>query len=331
MTHVDCYLAIHTCKNRDRVLLKLNEFVNDLFETGPPAGHHFVYVTGESSAGPTDWNVFDPGWDPKNTSPPENLSTLSGHWCGIGTGFTTSNGNFHCFEVAEAETYRDSTSSSRSALNVKANSPVELLLADPTGNRLGNLQPGTDVFEIPLGSYSRDFPLADDTGTGPANGDPTGIKTAYVPVPKDGTYNVTVTGTALGTYTLEFRAVATDGTVQDMTAVGVTNVGSVSTYQVAYSAVPGSLLTSTRTVPFQTALDDISNMLQLRLVDNRGIANSLSQKINAAASAAAQGDSLTASNILKAFQAEVNAQSGKHIIGVAPQVLLQDATSLLGE
>jgi hypothetical protein len=64
-----------------------------------------------------------------------------------------------------------------------------------------------------------------------------------------------------------------------------------------------------------------------RSVDNKGIANSLSQKIEAAQKATW----VARNNILNAFKNEVNAQSSKHITGIAPQVLLQDADSLISQ
>jgi hypothetical protein len=82
---------------------------------------------------------------------------------------------------------------------------------------------------------------------------------------------------------------------------------------------------------FQGALDDISNMLALDLIDSKGIAKALSSNINAASNAAAGGDKKAAENILNAFINQVNAQTGKHISGVAPQLLLADANCLLGQ
>jgi hypothetical protein len=78
---------------------------------------------------------------------------------------------------------------------------------------------------------------------------------------------------------------------------------------------------------FQSTLADISNSLQLGLIDNQGIANSLSQKIQAAQAAIGPARN----NILKAFENDVNAQTGKHVNGIAPQVLLQDADSLISQ
>jgi hypothetical protein len=69
-------------------------------------------------------------------------------------------------------------------------------------------------------------------------------------------------------------------------------------------------------------LDDINTCLQLGLIDNAGIANSLSSKINAAT-----GNK----NVLTAFINEVTAQAGVHILGIAPQILINDANSLLAQ
>jgi len=317
---VDCFLLTHVCQHGDRVILRLNELVE-----GEKARTHFIYVIGESSAGPKDWNVFDPGW--KSADPLPNLSTLSGHL----SGFTPTGQAKRHFQVDEAIVFRDDPTLLPIKFSIKANSPVELLLADPQGNRLGSFQPGTDVFEIPSGSYLRDFPIADDTDSGADTGDPTGIKTAYVPVPEDGTYTLTVTGTDLGTYTLEFRAVATDGTVQDTTVVGLTNTGSVSTYQVAYSSVPGSPLTSMRTVTFQTTLDDISNSLRLDFIEGSRLADHLSDTIEHAAEESAEGEVRAARRSLKRFKREVNAQTPKNIKAFAAQVLLGDVDSLLAQ
>ncbi len=78
---------------------------------------------------------------------------------------------------------------------------------------------------------------------------------------------------------------------------------------------------------FQGTLADIANSITLGLIDNAGIANSLSEKIEAAENTTGP----TRNNVLNAFENEVSAQSGKHITGVAPQVLLQDAASLISQ
>ena len=82
---------------------------------------------------------------------------------------------------------------------------------------------------------------------------------------------------------------------------------------------------------FDGTLDDIRYMLVLDLIDSKGMAKVLSSKITAASKAAAGGDKKTAEGFLKGFIKEVNAQTGKHISGAAPQLLLSDANRLLDQ
>jgi hypothetical protein len=319
---VDQYLNDNVCANHDRVILQLDETTTAARGTISHAGSHYVFVTGQSGS---DWTLFDPGWSSAN--PSGSLSSLQAHL----TGFQTSDGTFRVFSVSGARAYKDiSSTGNRGGLSVTANSPVELLLLDPQNRSLGSAN-GQDIFDVPQGSYMREYPLADDTGSGTANGDPTGIKTAYIEAPLSGLYRVTATGTGLGTYTLTFRALATDGTLQTGTVVGVTNLGATSTYQVGYSPLPGGSGPLSLITTFGSTLADIRNSLALGFIDDEGIANSLLSKINAASAAHAQGETKRVSGILDAFINEVNAQTSKHINGIAPQVLLSDARSLLRE
>ena len=82
---------------------------------------------------------------------------------------------------------------------------------------------------------------------------------------------------------------------------------------------------------FKGTLDDIRYMAVLDLIDSKGMAKALSSKIIAASNAVAEGDKKTAEHFLKAFILEVNAQTGEHISGAAPQLLLTDANILLGQ
>jgi hypothetical protein len=320
------------------VILKLSETVNG---SAIPTGSHFVFVTGQvqNASGGTDWTVFDPGWNPSNTidspggtPPSQNINSLQGHNSGFFTNNVLSNGQvtnvgpFRSFQVNGVRTYRDiSGSIGSSSLSAVANSPVELLVIDPLGRRLGHLAGNGDVFEIPDGSYFRDFPFADDAGTDTANGDGSGIKTAYVPAAQNGTYQLIVTGTQLGTYTLHFGTRAANGTVQMVSTFGIVGIGTTVGYKIAYSSAPGASGPPVLLATFVGILADINNSLQLGLINNQGIATSLSQEIQAAQSATGT----TRNNILSAFKSEVNAQAGKSITGIAPQVLLSDANSLI--
>jgi hypothetical protein len=220
-----------------------------------------------------------------------------------------------------------------------AHSPVELLLTDSQGLRLGF--DGQDVFEIPQGSYLRDYPLADDeTGISTSPGDQYGIKTVYIPNPSNGSYSLEIIGVALGTYTVVIRSKASDGTIQTSSLSGVSNVGSDVFDQIAYSAVPGTAVTVVPLVTISSTLDDIKNSRSLGLITTDRLADLLSHTIRRVSEA--NGDKRA--DILWRFKDEVLDYSGQsprnrdrddfghdrsQITGTAVQVLLSDADSLL--
>lgn len=63
----------------------------------------------------------------------------------------------------------------------------------------------------------------------------------HVPAAVNGTYQLFVTGTASGTFTLIPEFVASDGSIQRTSFTGITNLGSVATYQSQYDATPGTI------------------------------------------------------------------------------------------
>lgn len=182
------------------------------------------------------------------------------------------------------------------------------------------------VSEIPASSYHRDQISDDVTGQ-----TMTGLThSIQVLTPPEGIYTLKVIGVEPGTYRAEVHVYSQDGSAQpDVSIPGIANIGSTASFQIQFSSVTGAVSTLTRVATFQSTLADISNSLQLALIDDAGIATAFSAKINAASDAAARGDSATASNVLNAFKNQVSAQTGKHITGFAPQVLQEDADSLI--
>jgi len=108
-------------------------------------------------------------------------------------------------------------------------------------------------------------------------------------------------------------------------------LGARSTDELPSAAALESSGTVTADTTFAGTIDDIRYMLVLDLIDGKGVAKVLSNKITAASSAALGGDKERAEKILKAFIDEVKAQTGKLISGAAPQLLLKDANSLLSQ
>jgi hypothetical protein len=107
--------------------------------------------------------------------------------------------------------------------------------------------------------------------------------------------------------------------------------GATSTDQLPYAPALESSRIVTTVATFQGTLDDIRYMLTLDLIDNKGLAKALSSTISAASKAADRGDKKTAEDFVNAFINQINTQAGKHISGAAPQLLLADANSLLGQ
>jgi hypothetical protein len=214
-----------------------------------------------------------------------------------------------------------------SQLTIFVGSGADLRVTDPDGNVTGLIDPATgqDIQNIPQSAHFVDALANDGAGTLPTIGQ---THSVYILEPMSGAYSVNVIGIKLGGYTLQVAAVSQDGNAQPVTQIsGVANYGSTSTFEIQFSNSIGAVSSAIRLATFQSTLNDISNSLQLALIDNNGIANSLSKKIEAASNATGPARS----NILNAFKNEVNAQSGKHINGIAPQVLEEDANSLIGQ
>jgi hypothetical protein len=244
---IQSYLTTHLVQKQQMVVIQLHYQASD-----GNAGTHYIAALGPTDSKFDDWYVVDPGWPPSAivcpSGSPSCFTTLSGHLNSAGFTLNLAKGAVTItFNVTAAITYSLTGVSGR--LVAIADSPVELLVTDPQSNQLGNLPNGSDVFNIPMGSYFREYPIANDAGTGPALGDPSGRKILYIPAEMGGTYNLTATGTASGPYILRFAGVATDGSIQSTTLSGTAFTGSTSRYLISYSSTPGVPFTVT---PFAT-------------------------------------------------------------------------------
>lgn len=313
MAQITDYLKEHMCNRDQRVILHLQETKN-----GIAAGPHFILVTKKDGS---DWQVFDPGWS--SSSPSDALSSLQSHLDGF---TTTFDGAFRKFKIEGVRTYAES--GNPASITIIGHSPIDLLVISPSGKLLG-YDAGTNILEVPDGSYFRDFPIADDNGDAPSVGDPTGIVTACIPSPTNGEYHVQVTGTALGTYSLDFESVGTNGNVSEATVFGVTDTGVETSYTMTYnSSTNGTLTTPRHVVTVSDIIEEVIACRNLGLIDNDGIAISLIQKLIAANKVSVANNNTAAQNILNAFANEVSAQTSKHIQSDAANLLIGDARSL---
>jgi hypothetical protein len=216
-----------------------------------------------------------------------------------------------------------------SSVTLDVDTPADLLVIAPTGQRTGyDPTTGTRSQDIPQSAHFRD--AIDDDITGEPATDVGHI--VEISGPPQGLYQVVVTGLEPGSYALAVRPFSQNGSAEPMVALlGIAGPGTTATFQVQLATIPGGTSQLKRVASFQGTLDDITNSLQLGLIDNQGVANSLSEKIQNAQSAATRGDTKTATNVLGAFKNELNAQTGKHVQGDAATVLLQNADSLLSQ
>jgi hypothetical protein len=117
------------------------------------------------------------------------------------------------------------------------NSPAEVLITNPQGQRTGkDPQIDTVYNEIPNAFYYVES-LASDTGEG-GSGHP--YKIFDLTSPPDGSYTVQVIGTGSGSYILDILNYDKIGNPASKEISGQTEVGSVNTYRMDYSSSPGA-------------------------------------------------------------------------------------------
>jgi hypothetical protein len=294
-----------------------NDFVLDsylcngnpvLLQVPRTGGTHFVTATGQTTVGTTDtYSINDPG---HSTVP--LFSTLEGY-------------GFNYLGIRKFS----STATAPSALYIAAHSPVELLVSNSDGKRTGfDPSTGTTLSEIPESSYGVES-IEDDTDLTSGSTRPD-VKIFEALNPGAGSYTVQVIGTGIGPYVLDFLGYDSNGTHKITTITGSTIPGSVTTFSVEYSSIPGAPFAVKRVITnIGDIEEDVRAAAQTGLIDNKGLANSLLQKLEAAAAATARGDSEVAKNILSAFLSEVTAQSGKHIQIDAAHLFVDDVNILV--
>jgi hypothetical protein len=217
-------------------------------------------------------------------------------------------------------------------LSISASATVNLLVTDPNGNVAG-FDPSTGDPLQYIAHSAASIDEIDDDVTGDA-GSP--VQNVTVNSPSSGRFGITLTGQGVGEFVLNVGMVASDGTVQTFSFPGLGAAGSSTTYALQYSPAPGST-TVALTATFQSTLADISDGFALGLIKNQSVVNVLSSDINAAADAADRGDFVSEKNYLNTFVSHLNFWSstdhatGGQITGVAPQVLINDANSLLSQ
>lgn len=263
---------------------------------------HYVLITGKQvdAGGNAHYSIVDPG-------------------CASNTSLDVYNNEFATRGVVK------DPPGDISQLDIAVNNSADVLVTDPSGNRTGHdLSAGTISQAIPGSAYFSDSLDNDVTG---AVATEVG-NSVEIFQPHHGTFRVSIVGTKLSTYSVSIAAYSQDGSQQPPIVLpGIEGPGSATLYEVQLTSSPGSVSTASVIATFSGTLADINYSLQLGLIDDPGVANSLSRKINAAQNATGA----TVTNILHAFINDVNAQTGKHVTTLGAQILLQDAGSLINQ
>ena len=167
--------------------------------------------------------------------------------------------------------------------------------------------------------------IGDDSGAGHNEGI---TRSVDVEKPQSGSYQVIATGGKVGMGWVSLLALTQSGALSlDRKFSFITSPGSTTTFRVQYTSASGASSQVEVLATLEGLLNEIVSALQMNWIDNQGLANSLSQKIQAAS----QSSGPARLNQLNAFVNEVNAQSGKHIGSAIAQILLQDANALISQ
>jgi hypothetical protein len=199
---------------------------------------------------------------------------------------------------------------------------VDWAATDNTGNgeqvrsltiTLDNTAPVSTIVQPAATEYAHsdfltlDYSVSDGTGSGLASFTPTlnGATTLAGHGLADGQVIHLLTELPVGTHT--FEIVAND------------NLGNASTTTVTFEVI----------VTPESIKEDVRYFLSVGDIKNKGLANSLLAKLNAAARAIERDQCPTAINIYNAFIHELNAQSGKGVAATAAAIMIADAEYLI--
>ncbi len=112
---------------------------------------------------------------------------------------------------------------------------------------------------------------------------------------------------------------------------GIIDSFQTQSYKLSYSTLVQDTIIVRKLVNALSLSQSISSYLKMTLITNRGIANSLQQKIENAGKQKEKGQTKAAINLLQAFINEVKALQGKGITKDATVLLIADAEQLIKE
>jgi len=142
-------------------------------------------------------------------------------------------------------------------------------------------------------------------------------------------YKLYVIGIKNGGYIVDFTFYDGNLSNKSVTLEGITSLGNVHEYNLIFDPTHIENCQAKKLLTPEGIKTCLRSAFNLNWIDNKGILNSLTKKMENADAAYKRGQTGTAINILQAFINEVEAQKGKHIASTAADILIDDANSLI--
>lgn len=278
----------------------------------PSSGNqHAVVVTGKTGS---TYSIVDPGYF---NNPRTSLSAYGNSFQVVGV-------------------VKPPSGSDPSELDFFIADNATLLVTAPDGSQTG-IDPNTGA--VLKGSPGAAYLVVDNSiDTEEESISPTQtLYSVQLFLPADGVYTVQVQGLHLGPYNLAIKSLDVNGKPQSFVVTpGLANVGSSSTYQLQFVSAPGTTDVVAAVASFASSLADVTNAFKAGLIKGDRVEDKLTDKLREAERIANRRDrdfdrAADERRALDEFEFEVRRLSGRKITGVAPQVLLNDAASLISQ
>gem|GEM_PF-1555279 len=213
-------------------------------------------------------------------------------------------------------------------LNYSSEPFIELCVTDSSNRKTGYDYASKSVIEtIPDCFYNEDCLSSSDPNYPPG---PI-VKLITIQNHCDEIYNLQVIGIRTGGYEINLNIVDQNQNDRDIwnNIRRITSPGTIHNYEISFNRADVKKFTITKVVSHQEIKDSLTLASNLNWIDNKGILNSLTKKIENADAAYKKGQINSSINLLQAFINEVEAQKGKHIASAAADILIDDANSLI--
>lgn len=266
------------------------------------ASRHFVLVTGKQldANGSADYTIADPGFG--------------------GRGVLSDYPEFETRGFV-------SDPSPQGFVSISIEGPADSLITDPDGKQTGFDSNSGLIQEIPNSVYFVDA-IDDDVDF---ESETVLNHSVEILQPTDGTYNLTVTGTDNGFYSLGITTIAANGTLEPtISMMGVTQPGLTATIRIQLASTPGSAPEVQRVVTFRSTLDDITSDENLGFLDERK-ARILAKLIQRVQEEVAEGEIREAKHFLKEFEDALRDAAKDTTPTMTVEILLEDANSLINQ